>query len=1054
MAQTTNTFRIFVSSTFSDLHIERNALREFVFPRLHELCLQNGCRFQAIDLRWGVSADAGRDQKTMQICLEEIKRCQRVTPRPNFIVLLGDRYGWCPLPEEILADEFEKILEFISDDEKKDLLWDEKKRNGWYRLDENTKPPFYCLQPREGKYAEYSVWEKVERKLHAILENATVDFDEKTRTKYVASATEQEINQGLEDEQAMEHVFCFFRSFSNQDKFSANFTEQAGKFFEFDKNKQPNEIANRKLANLKKRLRDTLPKQNVHDYSAQWLENSDSDMPHTTDHIGTLPDNLEDCLKLLDEDPKTANLCVDVWRQLAPAILEEIGKIKKVSDVKKEKDDHEKFGTDRAKHFVGRTDYLDKIREYVEADNRRQPLCLWGESGSGKSALMAYAAEQIKDDLVVRFIGATPPSSDIRALLESLCQEISEKYDADKTTIPADYNELVKEFPKRLELDKKGKRMVLFLDALDQISEAENAQNLRWLPENLPENVHLIVSTLPNDSLDILRRRLPADNIIELEPMPKDEGDKVLDLWLSDKKRTLQDWQRAEILNKFAANGLPLYLKFAFEEARLWHSYDEIKPLATDVEGIIGDLFTRLSDEANHGAMMVKCSLGYLAAARYGLTEDELLQVLSIDKQVMDDFKDRSKKTPEVDSLPVVVWSRLYFDLEPYLTERAGANADLLSFYHRQLGEVTAQKYLSGDDKKRAHKHLADYFELQDYWQETPAQYRNRVGEFPKSARRANQRKASELAFQLRQFGDYERLEQIHTNLDFLEAKTAAGLVFELAKDFTKALKIIPRPQQRIIRLLEEALRREIHFIARHGEDYPQALFQCLWNYGWWYDCPQAANHYEEKDGPWSRTGAKLYQLLEKWRKQKEVETPGFRWLCSLRPPQHYIDSDQVAVFSGHTGRILSVVISDDNQRIFTGSVDGTFRVWDFETGEEMIAVKFYDGDDWITSIVISKDGRWVISEYQENIMRVWDMEIGQELKAFFGHSCLGICSDNQHVVITSQDGTVRDWNMKTNEEFILLTHDDSVNPVAFSPNNKYIIEGSRSFSTVRKPPL
>lgn len=710
MAQTSNTFRIFVSSTFSDLHAERNALREFVFPRLRELCLQNGCRFQAIDLRWGVSAEAGRDQKTMQICLEEIKRCQKVTPRPNFIVLLGDRYGWCPLPEEILADEFEKILEFISDDDKKDLRWNEK---------------------------------------------------------------------------AAGHVFCFFRNFANRDELSADFTEQAGRFFEFDENKKPNEIANRKLETLKKRLRDTLPKQNVHDYSAQWLENSDSDMPHTTDYIGSLPDNLEDCLKLLDEKPETKNLCVDVWRQLARAILEEIGKIKEVSEVEKEKDEHEKFGADRAKHFVGRTDYLDKIREYVKSDNRRQPLCLWGASGSGKSALMAYAAQQSKDDLVIRFIGATPQLSDIRSLLENLCREISD----DKTDIPADYNELIKEFSKRLALAAEEKRLVLFLDALDQLSEAENAQNLRWLPENLPENVRLIVSTLPNDSLNILRRRLPTENIIELKPMPKDEGDKVLDLWLADKNRTLQDHQRAEILNKFtAAEGLPLYLKFAFEEARLWHSYDEIKLLATDVKGIIGDLFTRLSEDKNHGAMMVKRSLGYLAAARYGLTEDELLEVLSMDKEVMDDFRDRSKKSPEVDSLPVVVWSRLYFDLEPYLTERAGADAALLSFYHRQLGEVTAQKYLSGDDKQRAHQHLADYFEQQDYWHETPEQYRNRVGEFPKSVRRANGRKASEFAFQLRQFGDYERLEQIHTNLDFLESKTAAGLVFELAKDFTEAL--------------------------------------------------------------------------------------------------------------------------------------------------------------------------------------------------------------------------------------------------------------------------
>lgn len=52
MAQSSRTFRIFVSSTFSDLKAERNALQEKVFPRLRDLATAHGCRFQAIDLRW------------------------------------------------------------------------------------------------------------------------------------------------------------------------------------------------------------------------------------------------------------------------------------------------------------------------------------------------------------------------------------------------------------------------------------------------------------------------------------------------------------------------------------------------------------------------------------------------------------------------------------------------------------------------------------------------------------------------------------------------------------------------------------------------------------------------------------------------------------------------------------------------------------------------------------------------------------------------------------------------------------------------------------------
>ena|SRR5437870_753140 len=87
MAQASKTFRIFVSSTFSDLKEERNALQREVFPKLRELCMQHGCRFQAIDLRWGIREEAALDQQTMRICLENIRNaCVHETIDPLVLV--------------------------------------------------------------------------------------------------------------------------------------------------------------------------------------------------------------------------------------------------------------------------------------------------------------------------------------------------------------------------------------------------------------------------------------------------------------------------------------------------------------------------------------------------------------------------------------------------------------------------------------------------------------------------------------------------------------------------------------------------------------------------------------------------------------------------------------------------------------------------------------------------------------------------------------------------------------------------------------------------------
>ena len=86
--------RLFVSSTFSDMHEERDALCRFVFPFLEDFCDRRNVGFTGIDLRWGVTDDEVRQGKTIELCLSEIENC-----RPYFLGILGERYGWVPEKE-------------------------------------------------------------------------------------------------------------------------------------------------------------------------------------------------------------------------------------------------------------------------------------------------------------------------------------------------------------------------------------------------------------------------------------------------------------------------------------------------------------------------------------------------------------------------------------------------------------------------------------------------------------------------------------------------------------------------------------------------------------------------------------------------------------------------------------------------------------------------------------------------------------------------------------------------------------------------------------------
>jgi hypothetical protein len=788
------TFRIFVSSTFSDLKAERDALQRYVFPRLRELCARGGKGFQAIDLRWGVSEEAGLDQRTMPICLGEIERCQKVTPRPNFVVLLGDRYGWRPLPPEIPAAEFAAIEATVTVAGDKALL------KAWYLLDENAAPPVWCLQPRhvdgaenttpearkEATKRETAEWGKIEARLHAILSGAitAAGFDDDARVRYEASATEQEILRGaMQVSDAREHVFAFMRSITNIGELvkaipptrperpkGPNALSLAEDFVDLvdpDDDRAVDAASGKRLVGMKSRLKAKLPGK-THEYSAVWKTDRIS-----LDHIGSLPETQDECEALLDDPNAKGTLCLDVWRSLGRLIRDELDMAAKIDQLKAEIWAHEDFGRDRCAHFVGREEPLASIARYLNGGDAK-PLAIVGEPGSGKSALMAKAIEQAQgahsDALVAyRFIGATPASSDGRALLDSLCRQITRAYDGDSSTIPSEYNDLAVEFGKRLELATAQHPLIVVLDALDQLAGA--ARNLSWLPANLPENVRLVVSTLPGECEKALLAKHPTPDIVTVKPMEAGEAKILLGLWLEHAGRALQPAQREEVLEKFGRSaGLPLYLRLAFEEARLWRSY---APAAETVlhEGVQDlirkNLFPRLSEPTNHGPVLVANALGYLAASRFGLSEDEVLDVLSLDDAVLDDFAARSFQELPERRLPIVAWSRLYFDVEPYLAERSAEKTTLLAFYHNQLRDAAKAEYLEGEHAQRRNAALAAYFRGRS----DPKKDRSWSGKYARGL--------SELPFHLAGAGDKDELYETLTDFSFLEHKAAEVAVAE-----------------------------------------------------------------------------------------------------------------------------------------------------------------------------------------------------------------------------------------------------------------------------------
>lgn len=94
--------RVFLSSTFADMQMERNYFNQVLAPKLSAVCADRGISFFAVDLRWGITQEDQISGKVVPLCLREIDRC-----RPYFIGILGERYG--TVAEKFTSRQYEMI---------------------------------------------------------------------------------------------------------------------------------------------------------------------------------------------------------------------------------------------------------------------------------------------------------------------------------------------------------------------------------------------------------------------------------------------------------------------------------------------------------------------------------------------------------------------------------------------------------------------------------------------------------------------------------------------------------------------------------------------------------------------------------------------------------------------------------------------------------------------------------------------------------------------------------------------------------------------------------
>ena len=1111
-----------MSSTFEDLEAERNALHERVYPELRAFCRARNARFQPIDLRWGVSEEASLDQQAMAICLEEIRRCHEVTPRPNFLVLLGNRYGWLPPAPRIPAVEFKRILGRVPEEADRKLL---KK---WYRRDKNAVPAAYFLIAREkgGRYEQRENWGPVERRLRAILVRAVAGTELGEDPKYVASATEQEIREGaLSVAAAEDQAFCLFREIigGGEGAAATGAEDPIRRFVDADQ---------RPLALLKEALRDKLPRSAIKEYEVDW----DGERPSTA-KLGLLVEAALELLKAVIERELRDPLALRVAPQEPPRIRAD-------QHLDPEGEQHRAFAEERSRIFEGREGTLGALAEYLEGDDPR-PFVVHGKGGTGKSALIAETLARAQErgaELVYRFIGATPDSSGGRGLLRSLCGELARRFGEPEAGVPDGYEKLVGDFRARLQRAGAARSLLLFVDSLDQLSPSDGARSLRWLPSPLPPGVRVVVSTRPGDTLAPLARR--KARLEELGRLERQEGERILVRWLADAHRRLQPAQRNAVLDRFEeSEGNPLWLRLAFEEARRWRSDErpqdlavgiapEARPGAEQDDGELGGIiatntFSRLAHEDNHGRVLVSRALGYLAASRYGLAEDELLDLLSCDEEVyrwflrgtyhlppdvrtvaaryrgygedspqarrwLLELKDDEARQCELDAflaevlpardgvrLPVVLWSRLFADLRPYLSERSAEGATLIAFYHRELEQVAYRAYLTGSEHA-CHLRLAGDFRRQA----DPGNDHTWTG--------ASLRGLSELPYHLTEGAgtDHERWQDLLdtlTDFRFLERKAAeVGVVNRFRR-----VRIERGP-----RISHGKDERTVHTGAFSlQDDYELALAKL--GGGSTTRKPLIVIGVNLGQGPvircpWCNQGS---PFQEDWR-GSDIACPNRDCNGPLHVNTFLVGEVAPRAAAAMTVQTTPSTETDDRQMTLEAFARAlrrelyTLAEWPGLTWQQLYNRLQWEGDavterladvrrrrsrpggrPWmhrynrlresgalvrtltghtasVVGCAVSPDGAWIVSASEDSTLKIWDSDTGGERTTLTGHTALvngcAVSHDGAIVVSAGGDSTLKIWDVATGtEQATLIGHSNQVNACALSPDGTWIVSAS-----------
>jgi eukaryotic-like serine/threonine-protein kinase len=150
-----------------------------------------------------------------------------------------------------------------------------------------------------------------------------------------------------------------------------------------------------------------------------------------------------------------------------------------------------------------------------------------------------------------------------------------------------------------------------------------------------------------------------------------------------------------------------------------------------------------------------------------------------------------------------------------------------------------------------------------------------------------------------------------------------------------------------------------------------------------------------------------------------------------------------VSTLRGHTGGVLSLAFSPDSQQLASTSQDTTVKVWETATGREIHTLR--GNSSPVKCAAFSADGRFLASDGNE-VIRLWDLQTGAEVLAMrnaWGRNtvlALAFSPDGRRLASGGNHAIVTLWDTQTGQEVVELpTSRMIVTTVLFSPDGRQL---------------